>query len=405
MCINVCHTIVLLYNSPRVYWREAITEEEIKVEKHEFYVRLTHMIFEDILPKYGYVIRQGQVELAKEMVTSLINCNISICEAELGIGKTHAYIVAAILNSLEDRYFNRIRTSYPLTRDYYKTTKMPTVITTSSIALQKAIALDYIPEISRILIRHKLINRPLTSVIRKGKEHYVCDRRIKDYLNVLTQKGTDEKINIKEQQQLYMLKNSSFYDIDLDMYDNISNYIKSRICVSQKCNPSCDMHAACRYNKLIRRARSYSHDFQICNHNYFLADTRHRNKGLSALIPNYRAVIIDEAHKFVSAARQMYGNSISIDELSKLIFYIRKMKFIKEPIRITVERYCNRLQDLEKYLFEELLKPVLNCEVEDDTERYKTQITDTAGRTLKNIVYTIVPSFANPNKKSHNILT
>jgi len=353
----------------------------------DYNVQLVRQVFEEILPKYGYVIRGGQIELAEQMVMTLQNCGISLCEAEIGIGKTHAYIIAAILNSLNNKNFNRIRTSYSINDESYRATKMPTVISTSSIALQKAIAFDYIPEISKILMNHGLIETSMTSVVRKGKEHYVCDKRLVDYLKNVSLKENTEKIDIDEEQQLKQLQNANYRNIDLDMCESISNYVMSRICVPAQCNSRCDMSLVCRYNKLVKYSKSYSHDFQICNHNYFIADTRHRSRGLAPLIPNYQAVVIDEAHKFIAAARQMYGNEISRDDLRKQVHYIEKMRFKWEHVQESVESYSSRLLKLNKNLFDELIKPVLECEAEDDTERYGTDITHIALKTIKSIVY------------------
>ncbi len=58
---------------------------------------------------------------------------------------------------------------------------MPIVISTSSIALQNALMKDYIPELSRILTNHGVLHTPLTTVIRKGKEHYICEKRLLRY--------------------------------------------------------------------------------------------------------------------------------------------------------------------------------------------------------------------------------
>ena len=292
---------------------------EISVEKSgEDYPAKTHeinnyvlleKIFREILPKYGFAIRESQIELGEVILNALQECKISLCEAEVGTGKTHAYIIAAIVNKLSNKNFNRIRTSYPLSNDFYMTTKMPVVISTSSIALQKAIAKEYIPAISKVLMEMGVIDKSLSSVIRKGKEHFVCDKRLDDYLHTLTQRNKS-KIDEVDEKQLQIIKGMNYLDIDLDKQDSLSNYVKSRICVTAQCNSRCNRYAACRYHKYLQYAKSYNHDFQICNHNYFIADMRHRSKGVASLIPNYQAVIIDEAHKFIVAARQMYGNSI-----------------------------------------------------------------------------------------------
>lgn len=363
------------------------TSEVGSVKSRDINIReLQKKIFREVLPKYGFTIRESQIELAEIILNSLQECKISLCEAEVGTGKTHAYIIAAILNKLSNKNFNRIRTSYPLSNDFYMTTKMPVVISTSSIALQKAIAKEYLPAISKVLMDMRVIDRPLSSVIRKGKEHFVCDKRLDDYLYKLTQKNKS-KIDEAEEIQLKSLKEFNYFDIDLDRQDGLSNYVKSRICMTAQCNSRCSRYAACRYYKYLQNAKSYNHDFQICNHNYFIADTRHRSKGVAPLIPNYQAVIIDEAHKFIVAARQMYGNSIQNDEISKIISYINKLNFSHDKTALRIESYIMRLGELNIKLFEELKRQLIEYEIEDDTERFGAEITPAIAGTLKSLVY------------------
>lgn len=120
-------------------------------------------IFDEILPKHGMNLRVKQKELSLEMLRALQENKLALCEAEVGTGKTHAYILALTVHNI---YSNR---------------KAPAVISTSTIALQKALTEEYIPQISGILLEHHVIDKPLSFVVRKGKRHYVCDSRLKIY--------------------------------------------------------------------------------------------------------------------------------------------------------------------------------------------------------------------------------
>lgn len=347
---------------------------------------LLNRIFKEILPRAGYKIRESQIELADMIFETLQEARISLCEAEVGTGKTHAYIIAAIVNKLNNKLLDRIRFSYPNSNDFYLTTKMPVVISTSSVALQKAIAEEYLPVISRILLEHGIIEKPLTSAIRKGKDHYICDKRLEEYLASIT----DQKRSPYDELELRLLeglKDNYFMDIDLDRFDKISNYIKSRISVPAQCNSRCSRYPECRYYKYQKYAKSYNHDFQICNHNFFIADARHRSKGATPLIPNYQAVIIDEAHKFLPAARQMYGNTIASDEIYKMTSYVRKVKFRNEQTAITIRSNADRLERLNRKLFEDLRGQALQVECEEDMERFKVKITQGIAWSLKSLIF------------------
>ncbi|MCX7748264.1 MAG: ATP-dependent DNA helicase [Clostridia bacterium] len=346
-------------------------------------------LFKEELPKYNYVIRESQIELSKMMYAALKSNNIALCEAEVGIGKTYAYIIAAIHHQLNNKNLRQIQISYPWNKDFQMATKMPIVISTSSIALQKAVANDYIPGISKMLMDCGLIKMPLSCVIRKGKEHYICDKRLNSYIVSLNAKSNENEKVIEEKSLLNQLTSENFMNIDLDNYQNLSCYIKSKISVSSQCNSKCDLFATCRYNKYLQYAKSANHNFQICNHNYLIADTRHRSKGLSPLIPDYQAIIIDESHKLLDSAKQMYGNCISCNDIPMYLNYIKKMKFKQECITKLIESSSNRLANLNTNLYEELKKPLSEYDLEEDTERYKVVITSQIQKIIKSIIYTL----------------
>ena len=116
--------------------------------------RMAEQIFREILPRHGMAVREEQIALCHEILDTLYNKEISLCEAGVGIGKTLAYLVACVLWQMNrpDRL------------------KLPVVISTSSVVLQDAIINDYLPNLSAILLEEGIIQVPLTAVIRKGKD-------------------------------------------------------------------------------------------------------------------------------------------------------------------------------------------------------------------------------------------
>ena len=86
----------------------------------------------------------------------------------------------------------------------------PIVISTSSIALQRALIEDYFPEISKILIKWGILQDSLLAGIRKGK--YVCDKRLEDCIRSIEDKP--------EYKKLRSLLEVSYREIDLDEYNN-----------------------------------------------------------------------------------------------------------------------------------------------------------------------------------------
>ncbi len=91
---------------------------------------LINYIFRQVLPKYGFKVREPQIELCIQMNNALDNYQISLSEAEVGTGKTYAYLIACIVNNYfkEDDLWSRM--NYPHAYDFTLTTNMPYVIAT-----------------------------------------------------------------------------------------------------------------------------------------------------------------------------------------------------------------------------------------------------------------------------------
>ena len=325
---------------------------------------ITHTIFYSILPRYGYAIREKQAELAAYMLEAISKRYVALAESEVGTGKTHAYLVAAIL-AKRGRMNDFWNMGYYPEMQYVDMAHMPVVISTSSIALQNAIIHDYIPELSNILMLNGIINTPLTAVIRKGKEHYVCEYKMRSYIN------SEHNTRIKKILEGLLLPSAP---IDLSDIDGITPYVKRKINIPARCDTGCLYCARCRYLQFMVHAQSPEIDFQIVNHNYLLADTLHRASGKRPLIPNYQMIIIDEAHKFLGAARQMYGLELSSFMADEILEDIYDLRFRYKESERLVRRTAKRLSAVCLRLFQGLNNQIATAASEDDVERYTVAI-------------------------------
>ncbi len=269
----------------------------MKTTRYDRANNLLRHIFSYILPTEGFSFRKNQLDLATEMLSGLETKNVALMEAEVGTGKTHAYIIAVII--------------YNLFHDVNSTT----LISTSTIALQKAITEEYIPQISDILMKHRIIRKPLDFAVRKGKSHYICDIKLKTYLSSLEKnKSQRDETLIKTLKKLSLV---SEREIDLDTYP-LTRYVKDRICVTNKCNALCSRYDTCRFISFTNGCLYHKYYFQIANHNYVFADIM----SYRPLLPKYKVIVFDEAHKLYDVAKQMYGCYLSTAEFAELITYI-----------------------------------------------------------------------------------
>nr|WP_312579619.1 ATP-dependent DNA helicase [Sedimentibacter sp.] len=382
-----------LFHSKNKIRKEKYSEISDKIKKLDLYDidmpfendEKIDVIFNSLLTQYGYWIRDEQIELAKEILEGLRDMKVSLCEAGVGIGKTYAYIVAAILDKMK---YNKglVRQEYKFNKDFNSETNMPIIIATSSIELQRAIHEDYIPELSRVLKENKVIKRNISSVIRKGKEHYICDMRLKKYFK-----------NIKNNFELLKkLKKLTECIIDLDNLD-IDNSVKNKINVPPGCNRKCTESKNCQYMKMLKQSMSPEYDIQICNHNYFVADAIHRKQGFLPLLPNYRTLVIDEAHKLGDTFSDMYSTNIEKKEIIELCKSIRNKD--KEK---AFEKIIDALEDNNERFFNLLINQIDESCLEQDTDRFEIYLKSMEIGCINKIIKYI--SFLENSKFDINIL-
>ena len=262
--------------------------------------RMAEKIFRDILPRHGMAVREEQIALCHEILDTLYNKEISLCEAGVGTGKTLAYLVGCILWQMHRP----------------ERMKLPIVISTSSVALQDAILTEYLPDLSAILLDEGIITAPITAVVRKGKERFVCDARLAERAS-LVQPSRERQTNSL---------NIAAHILDMDHIPELSRYDRCRISVPRSCPRDCFMRLDCRYQQYLRDSMKL--DIQICNHNYLLADAAHRMENQPLLLRSYQALVVDEAHKLPDAARQMYTEKLSEADMNDLCLQLQQGHYL-----------------------------------------------------------------------------
>ena len=206
-------------------------------------------IFREILPQHGFGLRGSQAKLADEIMEALNRRQVMLAEGETGTGKTWAYLVAAIL-SKRGRVNDFWNMGFYPKMQYVEMAHMPIVVSTSSIALQKALVDDYIPMLSDILTAHGIIEKPITAVLRKGRGHYVCERKLR--VHIKNEADHETKIALAT----LLKKVSKQANIDLMELPELSPYTKRRISVPNRCTYDCPYNAGCAYMEFRDKAQS-----------------------------------------------------------------------------------------------------------------------------------------------------
>jgi ATP-dependent DNA helicase DinG len=342
---------------------------------------MVQYIFEQVFTTFGYSIRKEQVDLSIQMYRAMVNKKISISDVPVGLGKTHAYLVAAITHSIIYRC-DGVKSS-------------PVILTTSSIELQKAIVKDYLPDISNMLLAFGIINRSITSVIRKGKDNYLCDQRLENYIKNLDprKKKLDELLILRQIEEMD--------EIDLDEINGISAYDRRRISVNYNACHNCKKHDTCRYQRFMKRVKRMGIQVQVCNHNYYLADVIRRRNGLSRLLPVHNVIVIDEAHKLNDAARQMYGTTVSQRELKLIPKYADPIR-IKDKDARQLHQLSNDVNKFTSLLFKVLINNIPKDIDRNETEKFETILSPVGKVYLSRIISSLEEIYRltdNDNKK------
>ena len=267
-------------------------------------------IFRIILPKHNMTIREEQIDLCHQMFKALWNGQVALCDAAVGVGKTYAYLIAGILFR---KYSGTQNGNYCMSRD-----TRPIVISTSSIALQDALLGEYIPLLSKILAEERIIRRPIRTVLRKGKEHFVCDERLDLRISAISSKK-----NFRQREALEELCKT----YDMDLVNHLSGFDRRMVCVPKRCPADCSLREHCRYQSFLKQAVETDIEIQICNHNYLLADAAHRSNGYRPLLKEYQILIIDEAHKLPETAQQMYGRRLEREDAAEICTLLEQEKY------------------------------------------------------------------------------
>lgn len=239
----------------------------------------------------NYEYRVGQVNMAEAALRAFEDKKHLIVEAGTGTGKTLAYLVPAIAAALSDR--KRI------------------VISTGTKNLQSQLMEKDIPFLKKIM------PKKFSVACMKGRSNYACLFRIKKAKNQPILEGLDE-LNYFEKIR-YWSHNSKTGDKDelTNLPENIPFWsrinAKSDTCLGQ----NCEDFEACFITRMRQKAEDA--DIVIVNHHLFFADLNIRGNEYGKVIPNYGAVIFDEAHLIEDIAADYFGFRVSNFQIEEII--------------------------------------------------------------------------------------
>ncbi len=268
----------------------------------------------------NYEFRAGQVEMAEAVESALADKRHLIVEAGTGTGKTLAYLVPALLSG------KRI------------------VVSTGTKNLQEQLFFKDVP----FLQQH--FSRPLKVCYMKGRNNYACRQKIYDAEKEPVLSGLEELADFQvirdwekatefgDRAEIKTLPEGSTVWAKVDA--------RTELCTGQKC-PNYE-----RCFITLMHQRALESDIIIVNHHLFFADLSLRDENYEGgILPEYHAVVFDEAHEIEEVVGQYFGVTISnyrFQELRRDVSVIARMKKIGTP---ELDRILERLEELSNQFF------------------------------------------------------
>src|SRR5213596_76173 len=240
-------------------------------------------------PEYEH--RPGQIEMADAVLRAFEQKHHLIVEAGTGTGKTLAYLVPAIAAACGSG--------------------ARVVISTGTKNLQEQLMDKDIPFLQGTL------PAKFRAAVMKGRNNYACLHRIKRAESTPVLEGLeqidqfDEVFRWVTQTETGDRGELSNLPENLPFWRHID--ARSDTCLGQKC-PDFE---PCFLTRM--RLRAIDADIVVVNHHLFFADLALRNSMYGSVLPDYSAVILDEAHLIEDVASEYFCSQVSTYQLDYLI--------------------------------------------------------------------------------------
>ena len=216
--------------------------------------------------KHGFEQREGQQDMAFEILDAILNEQHIAVEAGVGIGKSFAYLVPLLL--------------------YNQRTGKPVIVATSTIALQEQLLAD-VKRLQQLLKVYPEV------ILAKGQTHYICAQRANEYFaDIQAEMRTEIRKAIQDGCQ----ERKIFpFDVPTEIWNKINIQAYGKNC--SKCHSNCDYRS-------MRSSLKCTSGVILCNQDFLtshLMSSRFGNDGL--MTSAAEIVVIDEAHNLEDKVR------------------------------------------------------------------------------------------------------
>ncbi|UOF89689.1 DEAD/DEAH box helicase [Fodinisporobacter ferrooxydans] len=267
----------------QLLFRERVIQEKTERESVPFVVSdcLDSMAADGPMKQLfpSYQPRQGQLEMLHQVALALNDGQHLIVEAGTGTGKSLAYLIPAA--------------------QFAASSDEKVIVATHTIHLQTQLLERDVPLVEQLL------QLPVQFAVLKGRNNYVCMRKVATSLNTLGLLS-DKNIAAFLMKMLVWLKDTPAGDREelplsfdgQELWAQIQS--EAETCINKKC----PWFKYCYYHRA--KAAASGADVVITNHSLVLTDLKADHN----ILPGYDHLIFDEAHHLEDGATKHLGTEI-----------------------------------------------------------------------------------------------
>jgi ATP-dependent DNA helicase DinG len=268
----------------------------------------------------GYEHRPAQLQMAEAVHDAFAKHHHTIVEAGTGTGKTLAYLLPAICSG------RRV------------------VISTATKSLQEQLYQKDVP----FLQKHFAPN--LKVAVMKGRSNFLCLSKMHALADQPMLKGLEEVDAFRQIREWSKLTETgdraelTFLPDDSELWSRID--ARRDTCTGKKC-PEFEK---CFLTQMQNRAKEA--DLIIVNHHLFFADLALKQDDFGSILPEYSAVVFDEAHEMEDVASDYFGQQISnfrFEELARDADHAMRLTKTGSPILL---RRTQRIREKSRAFFD-----------------------------------------------------
>jgi ATP-dependent DNA helicase DinG len=268
----------------------------------------------------GYEHRRAQLQMAEAVHDAFTKHHHAVVEAGTGTGKTLAYLLPAICSG------RRV------------------VVSTATKSLQEQLYQKDVPFLQKHFAPEWKV------AVMKGRSNFLCLAKMHAMADQPILKGMEEVDAFRQIRDWSKLTETgdraelTFLPDDSELWSRID--ARRDTCTGKKC----PQFSQCFLTGMQNRAKEA--DLIIVNHHLFFADLALKHDDFGSILPEYSAVVFDEAHEMEDVASDYFGQQISNFRFEELARDADQMMRLTHQGTPSLLRRTQRIREKSRAFFD-----------------------------------------------------